>query len=163
MIKKLTFLALAGMNMAVYAQQTKSVSVDEARQLMATFYDALNEPAKKNIEQLVTQSTTADWQSCGGNDRECVGREVVVNGFKKRGQVVPDLKWGISDVSLAGNVVTVRGEATGTPVAEFLGVPAKGKSFRFMYISVHQLRDGKIARSYHVEDYAAAVRQLNAN
>jgi steroid delta-isomerase-like uncharacterized protein len=156
-------LVLFGVSLTATAQAPRPVSQQLAKELMATFYDALNDPGTKDIVRLVTQTTTADWQSCGGNDRDCVGRDVVINGFKRRAAVVPDLKWGITDISIAGDMVTVRGEATGTPIAEFLGVPAKGKSFRLMYISVHQLREGKIARSYHVEDYAGAARQLTAN
>ena len=76
---------------------------------------------------------------------------------------MPDLAWDIKDVQVASNdTVIVRGEATGTPAREFFGVAPTGKSFRVMSIDVHTIRDGKMARSYHVEDWAGAVRQLSA-
>jgi predicted ester cyclase len=62
----------------------------------------------------------------------------------------------------AGNQVTVRGEAAGTPAGEFMGVPHSGKSFKLMSIDVHTLEGGKMVRSYHIEDWLGAVRQLSA-
>jgi len=60
------------------------------------------------------------------------------------------------------NQVTVRGEATGTPAGEFMGVPYTGKSFKLMSIDVHTLEGGKMVRTYHIEDWLGAVRQLSA-
>jgi predicted ester cyclase len=40
-------------------------------------------------------------------------------------------------------------------------VPASGKSFKIMSIDIHTIEDGKIKRSYHVEDWAGAMRQLS--
>jgi predicted ester cyclase len=56
----------------------------------------------------------------------------------------------------------VRGEATGTPAGEFMGAPHSGKSFKLMSIDVHTLEGGKMVRSYHIEDWLGAVRQLSA-
>ena len=58
--------------------------------------------------------------------------------------------------------MTVRGEATGTPSAEFMGTPHSGKSFRVMSIDVHTIEGGKIVHSYHIEDWIGATRQLAA-
>lgn len=63
---------------------------------------------------------------------------------------------------VSGNQVTVRGEATGTPAGEFMGAPHSGKSFKLMSIDVHTLEGGKMVRSYHIEDWMGAVRQLTA-
>jgi hypothetical protein len=57
----------------------------------------------------------------------------------------------------------VRGEATGTPVQPFLGVQPTGKSFRTMSIDVHTVKRGKIVRTYHLENWTVAIRQLGAN
>jgi len=55
----------------------------------------------------------------------------------------------------------VRGEATGTPVAQFMGVPPQGKRFTAMTIDIHEVRGGKIVRTHHVEDWTSAVHQLS--
>jgi SnoaL-like polyketide cyclase len=62
---------------------------------------------------------------------------------------------------LSGDRVIVRGEASGTPVATFLGTPPAGASFRIMSIDIHTIDGGKITRSYHVQDWMGAMRQLS--
>jgi predicted ester cyclase len=62
----------------------------------------------------------------------------------------------------SGNRVIVRGEASGTPAGDFMGVRHGGKSFKLMSIDVHTIADGKLTRSYHLEDWMGAVRQLSA-
>jgi len=42
------------------------------------------------------------------------------------------------------------------------GVDGKGKGFDILTIDIHTLEGGKIIRSYHVEDWAGALRQLSA-
>ena len=43
-----------------------------------------------------------------------------------------------------------------------MGAPHSGKSFKLMSIDVHTIEDGKLTRSYHLEDWMGAVRQLSA-
>ena len=43
-----------------------------------------------------------------------------------------------------------------------MGVPQGGKSFKLMSIDIHTVESGKITRSYHVEDWVGATRQLSA-
>jgi hypothetical protein len=43
-----------------------------------------------------------------------------------------------------------------------MGAPHSGKSFKLMSIDVHTLEGGKMIRSYHIEDWMGAVRQLTA-
>ena len=42
-----------------------------------------------------------------------------------------------------------------------MGAPYGGKSFKLMSIDVHTLENGKLTRSYHLEDWMGAVRQLS--
>jgi len=99
--------------------------------------------------------------SCG-NNATCDARDAVIGRIAGRHAQIPDLRWEIKEAIVAGDRVIVRGEATGTPTGEFLGVPHAGKSFRLMSIDVHTLENGKLARSYHVEDWLGATRQLAA-
>ena len=138
------------------------MSIEAARASVAPFYKALNAEFAKDSPDLVRQSTTPEWVSCRGNDI-CNTRDEVIAGIGQRLKSVPDLKWEIKEVLVAGNQVTVRGEATGTPAGEFMGAPHTGKSFKLMSIDVHTLEDGKMVRSYHIEDWLDAVRQLSPN
>ena len=60
----------------------------------------------------------------------------------------------------AGDRVIVRGRASGTPKGPLFGVDGKGKSFTIMSIDIHTIKDGKIVKTYHVEDWAGALAQL---
>jgi predicted ester cyclase len=135
---------------------------EAARAAVAPFYKALNAEFAKDSADLVRQATAPEWVSCRGND-VCNTREEVIAGIGARLKSVPDLKWQIKDVLVSGNEVTVRGEATGTPSGEFFGAPHTGKSFKVMSIDVHTLQNGKMVRSWHIEDWMGAVRQLGAN
>jgi predicted ester cyclase len=138
------------------------ISAQMARASVAPFYKALNAEFAGDSPELIKQSTTAQWISCRGND-VCNTREEAIAGIGQRLKAIPDLRWEIKQILVAGNQVTVRGEATGTPAAEFMGAPYTGKSFKLMSIDVHTLEGGKMVRSYHIEDWLGAVRQLSSN
>jgi predicted ester cyclase len=42
-----------------------------------------------------------------------------------------------------------------------MGTATNGKSFKLMSIDVHTIEGGKIIRTYHVEDWQGAFRQLS--
>jgi predicted ester cyclase len=137
------------------------ISAEAARDSVAPFYKALNAELANESAELIKQSTAPQWVSCRGNDI-CNSRDEVIAGIGQRLKSVPDLKWEIKEILVSGNQVTVRGEATGTPAGEFMGAPHTGKSFKVMSIDVHTLDGGKMVRSYHIEDWLGAVRQLSA-
>jgi predicted ester cyclase len=138
------------------------MSPDAARAAVVPFYRALNAEFANDSAALIRQATATDWVSCRGND-VCNSRDEVIAGVAQRLKSVPDLRWEIKDVLVSANQVTVRGEATGTPAGEFMGAPRTGKSFKVMSIDVHTIEGGKMVRSYHIEDWIGAVRQLTAN
>jgi predicted ester cyclase len=140
-------------------QAQSALTVEQARAIVAPLYDALNRPAEKDVARLLGGATSPEWVSCGANEG-CLPREKVIAGFKAYGADIPDLKWEIKEVMVAGNRVIVRGEGSGTPAGAFLGVAPAGKSFRVMSIDVHTIENGKMVRSYHLEDWAGAMRQL---
>ena len=135
------------------------LTVGEARAIVAPLYDALNQPAKKDVAMLLEKAASPDWQSCGAND-QCAPRERVIAGIKSRGEAIPDLKWEIKELIVAGNEVIVRGEASGIPVAPLFDVQPTGKGFKIMSADIHTIEVGKIVRSYHIEDWAGAMRQV---
>jgi len=98
--------------------------------------------------------------TCRGNDL-CNTREEVIAGIGARLKAIPDLKWEVKEVLISGDRAIVRGEATGTPVGNFMGAATNGKSFKLMSIDVHTIEGGKIVRTYHVEDWQGAFRQLS--
>jgi len=115
------------------------------------------------MNTLQEQVLTPDNESCWGYlPGECWGRDAsikVVGGFAKS---IPDMKFDIKEVLVAGDRVIVRGGVTGTPAGELFGVPHSGKSFRIMAIDIQTIRDGEIARTYHLENWLSALGQLRA-
>ena len=115
------------------------------------------------MNTLQEQVLTPDNESCWGYlPGECWGRDAsikVVGGFAKS---IPDMKFDIKEVLVAGDRVIVRGEVTGTPAGDLFGVPHTGKNFRIMAIDIQTIRDGKIARAYHLENWLSALGQLRA-
>ena len=137
------------------------MSLEVARSSVAPFYKALNAEFANESADLIRQATAPEWVSCRSNEI-CNSRDEVIAGIGARLKSVPDLKWQIRDVQVSGNQVIVRGEATGTPTGEFFGAPHTGKSFKIMSIDVHTIEGGRMVRSYHIEDWMGAVRQLTA-
>ena len=156
------FIALIAATAFTLLPAHAEMSADAAREAVAPFYKALNAEFASDSAELIRQATAADWVSCRGND-VCNSRDEVIAGIAARLKSVPDLKWQIKDVLVSGNQVTVRGEATGTPVGEFFGAAHTGKSFKVMSIDVHTLEGGKMIHSYHIEDWIGALGQLKAN
>src|SRR6266702_1752747 len=128
-------VALAALSLATQAPAAE-IDAQAARALVAPFYDGLNAAPGKDVAGVLRQATAPEWLSCGAND-VCGAREQVIAAIAGRHKAIPDLKWEIKEVLVSGSRVTVRGEATGTPAGEFMGVPPGGKSFKLMSIDVH--------------------------
>lgn len=141
------------------ASQNATLTVEEARRITAPLYDALNEPSQKDVEALLAAAAHPDYHSYHTNE-EFLTRDQLANIFKSMGVVTPDLRWDVKDIMVIGDTVIVRGEATGTPVAEFWGATPTGKSFKTMAIDIFTIRNGKLARAYHVENWMTALQQL---
>jgi hypothetical protein len=154
-------VAAALLNIALLSPAYADMSLEAARSSVAPFYKALNAEFSGDSADLIRQATAPEWVSCRTNEI-CNSRDEVIAGIGARLKSVPDLKWQIRDVQVSGNQVIVRGEATGTPTGEFFGAPHTGKSFKIMSIDVHTIEGGRMVRSYHMEDWMGAVRQLSA-
>ncbi|PSM16725.1 polyketide cyclase [Nitratireductor sp. StC3] len=130
--------------------------------VVRSFYaDLLTTPADATPEA-VRSVVAEDWVSTptplGGP-----GAEGLIKTLNAFGGLIPDLTWEPQEILRDGNRFVVRGRATGTPQGPFLGVdPATGKSFDIMSIDIHTVDDGKIVKSYHVEEWATAIQQLSA-
>lgn len=158
--RPLLALALIGASALPLTVQAQGLTPEQGRAAVAPFYEALNAAPGKDAAALVMQATDSDWTSCSGQD-DCKPRDKVAPMIAGFGKAIPDLKWEIKELLVSGNRVVVRGEASGTPAASFMGVPHGGKSFRSMSIDIHTVENGKLTRSYHVEDWMGAVRQLS--
>src|SRR3984893_3169860 len=145
------------------AASAQTLTEAQARAVIAPWYSLFNQPVQGDMKTLQEQVLTADYESCWGYlSGECWGRDTsikVVGGFAKS---IPDMRFEIKEVLVAGDRVIVRGEVTGTPAGDLFGVPHTGKSFRMMAIDIQTVKDGKIAKTFHMENWLSALGQLRA-
>ncbi|XYK79031.1 MAG: ester cyclase [Labrenzia sp.] len=125
------------------------------------FYDLLSNPTSQDHVAAFEASITDDWESVGDYSGDNKTRELFLGQIGGFGRLIPDLNWAVEAMHQDGNFVTVRSRASGTPIGPMFGVNGEGRSFEIMTIDIHELKDGKIARSYHVEDWAGALGQLS--
>ncbi len=135
------------------------LTVDRARRIVAPLYEALNQPRTKDVPALLAQACHSDYRSYSTNE-EWLSRDALADVFNEIGASVPDLAWSVRDIMLSDDRVIVRGEATGTPVREFFGARPTGKSFRTIAVDVFTVRGDKLASAYHVENWIAAIQQV---
>ncbi|MBU2983039.1 ester cyclase [Lentibacter algarum] len=127
---------------------------------VTAFYDLLSNPGQQEQVDAFVAATSADWVSIGDYSGNAKTRDAFlgqVGGFAK---LMPDLNWAIQDMHQDGDTVIVRSRATGTPVAPFFGIDGEGRSFDIMTIDIHEMEDGVITQTYHIEDWAGALQQL---
>ncbi len=132
------------------------------RAVVEAFYtDLLSKPQGDDLGQRVRNVIAEDWVTvpAGRNGPGAEGFTKTLAGF---GVAIPDLNWEIQEVLQDGNRYVVRSVATGTPQKPLFGVEPKGKSFEIMTIDIHTVEDGRIVRSYHVEEWLKAAKQLSA-
>jgi SnoaL-like polyketide cyclase len=141
------------------AASAQTLAEAQARAAIAPWYQLFNQPVQGDMKTLQEQILTADYESCWGYlPGDCWGRETsikVVGGFAKS---IPDMKFDINQILVAGDRVVVRGAVTGTPAGDLFGVcPIRARAFGSWPSTI---RDGKIARTYHLENWLGALRQL---
>jgi ketosteroid isomerase-like protein len=139
----------------------QELTVEEARRIVAPLYDALNRPSEKDVSALLARACHDDYQSYHTN-QDFMTRHQLAAAFKMVGEAVPDLAWRIVDLHVVDDMIIVRGEATGTPTADFFGAAPTGKPFDTMAIDLFTVRDGKLARAYHIENWMTAIEQIKA-
>ena len=141
-----------------------SLSEQRARDLIAPWYSLFNVATRGDVRAIQEAVLTEDYESCAGYlPGECWGRETSIKVVSNFANTIPDMTFEIKEVLVAGDRVVVRGEVSGTPSGELFGVPHSGKSFRIMAVDIQTMRDGKIAKTYHMENWLSAIGQLRAN
>lgn len=112
-----------------------------------------------NPSEALKQFLADDFTSYGSVDSK--DKEQILGQLGFFWKLIPDLNWEIQEVIQQGETYVVRSKATGTPNGDFFGLPTNGsKSFNIMTIDIHKVKDGIIHNTYHLEDWATAMRQL---
>lgn len=157
-MRNLRTMILAG-SVALAASVTSALAgnVDTVQK----FYDLLNNPGSTSHQNAAAATFADGWESVGNYSGKNKNAEMFLGQMGGFAKLMPDLKWDVQAMHEAGDFITVRSRATGTPVAPFFGVDGEGRSFDILTIDIHEFKEGKIVRSYHVEDWASALQQLS--
>ena len=109
----------------------------QARAIIEPWYSMFTQPVRGDIAALHEKAVTPDYQSLTGEGAgESWGRDVlikVIGGFTTS---IPNMKFEIKEVLVAGSRVIMRGEVSGTPAGALFGglIPHSGKDFKIMAI-----------------------------
>jgi ketosteroid isomerase-like protein len=163
MTKLILFSLAAALLTGASAASAQGLAEAQARAVIAPWYSLFNVASRGDVKTIQEQVLTADYESCSGYlPGECWGRDTSIKVVGNFASSIPDMKFEIKEVLVAGDRVIVRGEVTGTPAGELFGVPPTGKSFRMMAIDIQTIKDGKIAKTFHMENWLSALGQLRA-
>src|ERR1700730_1009663 len=140
------------------AASAQTLTEAQARAAIALWYSLFNVANRGDVKTIQEQVTTANYESCSGSmPGDCWGRDTSIKVVGNFAKSIPDMTFEIKEVLVAGDRVIVRGEVSGTPAGELFGAPHTGKSFKIMAIDIQTIRDGKIAKTYHMENWISAL------
>lgn len=148
--------------LALLIMPMTNAAMADDKTLVQTFYDYLSNPTSQAHSDAFKSATTESWGSIGDYSGKIKTRDGFIGQVGGFGKLIPDLNWAVEEMLQDGDRVVVRSRATGTPAGPLFGVDGKGKGFDILTIDIHTIEDGKIIRTYHVEDWAGALRQLSA-
>lgn len=73
----------------------------------------------------------------------------------------PDTHFDIADAVADGDMVAVRGTASGTHEGEFMGIAPTGRHFAVQHVHWFRVAGGKVAEHWAVRDDLGMMRQLD--
>ena len=89
------------------------------------------------------------------------GVENFMQGFMEgMGSMFSDLSGEVSHVLVDGDYVFVRGEYNATHTGEAWGIAATGAKVHFDAYDLHHVIDGKIIKTWHLENFMSIYTQL---
>lgn len=132
----------------------------EAIAIVEEFYTkALTVNAETTPSAVLGRLLADDFVSVNG--QETKPKAALMQQLEAFWKLIPDLAWAIQEVIVEGDKVVVRSVASGSPKGNFMGKQVDGaRPFKIDTIDIHELRDGRVSRVYHLEDWATALRQL---
>ncbi len=126
--------------------------------LVKGFYEAFNTPSKPMLDGILAD----DWVDVPLAPGQGPGREGMKGALDGLLASFPDFHVKNEDFIAAGDKVVVRSIITATQRGAFAGVPATGKPLKIMAIDIHQICNGRVLQTWHLEDWLSALFQIGA-
>ena len=132
----------------------------DAEAVVRNFYEAMSTGALHLADEVLRP----DWEDIPLMPGVGTGPQGYKDTIGFLRSAFPDLTMTVEDLVVDGDAergkVAVRSTARGTHRGAILGVEATGRQVGFAAFDVHHLREGRIERSWHLEDYTALLQQL---
>lgn len=160
-LKKLKIMMLSLFLGANLFASDVNLTKEEAIKIIQPFYGYLVGKATRAEVDAITDSNWRDHHSNKKGDSWNKKQSLDFLGGPYQ-QMLPNMKYEMKRVYISGNDVIVRGSLESSPNGKmFLGTPIKeGKTFKIMTIDIHTIKNGKMIKSYHLEDMLGALKQL---
>ncbi|MFI9805640.1 ester cyclase [Streptomyces sp. NPDC052301] len=124
--------------------------------LARRFYQAFDTADPDLLDQVLAQDWTPQ-PPVPGNPGGPEGQKQTLRFLHS---VFEDLRYQVDDVVVEGSTVAVRARLSGRQVGEFLGVPATGRRIEMTTMEFHQVHNGRITTTWHLEDFFGAQLQM---
>ncbi|WP_195180398.1 ester cyclase [Mesorhizobium sp. INR15] len=156
-LNTLRMSALA-LTITMAAVATPSLAQTTNTQTIKLFYDAISQDKPDLLDKVLAKN----WEDVPPNPGQGLGRDAmkpVIDGFHK---TFADMHVVNDQIIDAGKFVIVRSTISGTQVGPFAGFKAKNQPFKVMAVDIHEFEDGKVVRTWHVEDWLGGLFQMGA-
>jgi steroid delta-isomerase-like uncharacterized protein len=123
---------------------------------------AFYEPFRTGDTSTYDQVLSSDWVDiplAPGQQQGPTGMAAQIALFRA---AMPDYDVTHEDLLVDGDRVAVRNTVSGTHQGAFMGHAPTGRRIEMRTMDVHQVRDGKIVTTWHLEDFAGLMAQLTA-
>ncbi len=137
------------------SQRTVNSAPMEPEATVRRFYDALS----TGNTALVDDVLAPDWEAIPAL-RTGRGADGWKSSIEHLRGVFSGLSVAIEEVIASGDVVAVRSVIRGIHSGELLGVPGTGCEVEFRAADFHRLVNGRLVRTWHLEDYFGLAVQL---
>ena len=126
--------------------------------IVRAFYEPFRTGDTSTYDEVLAEDWT-DLPLAPGQEQGPAGMAAQIALFR---HAMPDYTVEHQDVIVQGDKVAVRNTVSGTHQGAFMGLEPTGKRVEMRTMDVHQVRDGKIITTWHLEDFAGLMGQLNA-
>jgi len=123
---------------------------------------AFYEPFRTGDTTAYSEVLAEDWADlplAPGQEQGAAGMAGQIALFR---HAMPDYTVEHQDIIVHGDKVAVRNTVSGTHQGAFMGHEPTGRRIAMRTMDIHQVRDGRIVTTWHLEDFAGLMAQLSA-
>ena len=136
---------------------TQSTLSEQDRKAIETLYSAFS-----NNPDALDNAVTEDWQDIPLAPGQDPGREAMKPMIRAFNAAFPDARITIHELIGVAGKAAVRAEITGTHMGEWFGVKPTGKAFVLPIHEFHHVENGRITKTWHMEDWFGWLHQMGA-